>query len=217
MTPLLVPVFAFTAAAIVLTLTPGLDTAMVLRSSAAEGRRGGAAAAAGISLGLLIWGAGAAFGLTALLGASRLAFSLVKWAGAAYLAFLGLKLLLKPREAWSEGTADASVSRSDACRGGEWPQAFRRALLSNLLNPKVGVFYITFLPQFIPHGYNVAAVSMLLTGIHVLLGLAWSLVLIALTVPLGRFLKRGPVVKALDRITGVVFLGFGLRLALTEA
>ncbi len=214
MTPLTVSLMTFAAAAGVLTLTPGVDTAMVLRASTAEGPKGGAAASAGICLGLLVWGVGAAFGLTALLSASRLAFTAVKWAGAAYLLYLGVKLLLKPRSALVEagGAPDAPGPPGRA-----WTGAFRRGLLSNLLNPKVGVFYITFLPQFIPHGYSVAAISLLLAGIHVLLSLVWLSILVALTVPLGRFLRRPAVVKALDRLTGAVFVGFGVRLALTEA
>jgi threonine/homoserine/homoserine lactone efflux protein len=210
MTPLLVPVLAFAAAAAVLTLTPGVDTAMVLRASAAGGRRDGFAATAGICLGLLVWGAGAAFGLTALLAASRLAFGVVKWAGAAYLAWLGVRLILKPRSDWAEGAAG---DRAQAGPG----SAFRRGLLTNLLNPKVGVFYVTFLPQFIPHGENVAAVSLLLAGIHILLGLIWLSALTAMTARLGRLLRRPRVVNALDRLTGLVFIGFGVRLALTDA
>ena len=94
--------------------------------------------------------------------------------------------------------------------------AFRRGLLTNLLNPKVGVFYISFLPQFIPHGVNVAAFSLLLAGVHVALALAWLCLLVALTVPLARVLSRPGVVRGLDRLTACVFLGFGLRLALSE-
>jgi threonine/homoserine/homoserine lactone efflux protein len=210
MSPLWVSLLTFAAAAGVLTLTPGIDTAMVLRASAAEGPRGGAAAAAGICLGLLVWGVGAAFGLTALVAASRLGFAVVKWAGAAYLAYLGTKLLLKPRSALL-GAAAADAP------GGRWTGAFRRGLLSNLLNPKVGVFYITFLPQFIPHGYSVAAITLLLAGVHVLLSLTWLSIVVALTVPLGRFLRRPAVVRTLDRLTGAVFVGFGVGLALSEA
>ncbi len=210
MSPLAVSLLAFAAAAGVLTLTPGVDTAMVLRASAAEGPRGGAAASAGICLGLLVWGTGAAFGLTALLAASKLAFTGVKWAGGAYLAHLGIKLLLKPRAALAEAGAGPPPP-------GGWTGAFRRGLFTNLLNPKIGVFYITFLPQFIPHGYDVAALSLVLASIHVLLSMIWLSVLVALTVPLGRLLRRPAVVKTLDRLTGAVFLGFGVKLALSEA
>ena len=213
MTPLLVPLLTFTAAAAILTLTPGVDTAMVLRASAAGGRRSGLAASAGICLGLLVWGAGAAFGLTALLSASRLAFTALKWAGAAYLAWLGLRLILKPRADWAPaGPASQAGGRRDDPGG-----AFRRGLLTNLLNPKVGVFYITFLPQFIPHGYNVAVLSMLLAGVHVLLSLVWLSILTATAASLGRILRRPKIVNALDRLTGLMFIGFSVRLALTEA
>jgi len=206
--PLEISLLTFAAAAGLLTLTPGIDTAMVLRASTAGGPRAGAAAAAGICLGLLVWGLGAGLGLTALLTASRLAFSLMKWAGAAYLAYLGVNLLTKPRRALLESAAPGSAP--------PWTQSFRRGLFSNLLNPKVGVFYITFLPQFIPHGYAPAAVCGLLVSIHVLLSLLWLSVLVWLTVPLGRFLRRPSTVRMLDRLTGAVFIGFGVKLALTD-
>jgi len=202
----------FVAASGLLTITPGVDTVMVLRTSTATGPQGGAAASAGICLGLLVWGMSAAFGLTALLAASELAFAIVKWAGAAYLVYLGVKLLIKPRAILATSQAATGSSAMSPASGG----AFHRGFLSNILNPKVGVFYITFLPQFIPHGVNVAAFSLLLAGIHVLLTLAWFSLLIALTVPLGRFLSRPRVVRNLDRVTGCVFVGFGLKLAVAK-
>jgi threonine/homoserine/homoserine lactone efflux protein len=209
----LLPLLAFVAAAGVLTITPGVDTAMVLRSSTSSGPRAGAAAAFGICSGLLVWGVGAAFGLTALLAASAVAFTAVKWVGAAYLVYLGAKLLVKPRAALDK----ASPGLGDADRKGGTAGALRRGFLTNILNPKVGVFYVTFLPQFIPHGVSVAAFTLLLAVVHVLLTLAWFSLLIALTVPLGRFLAKPRVVKALDRLTGGVFVAFGAKLALTHA
>jgi RhtB (resistance to homoserine/threonine) family protein len=202
----------FIAAASILTITPGVDTAMVLRTSAAEGPRGGVAASLGICLGLMAWGTGAAFGLTALLAASAPAFTLVKWAGAAYLLYLGAKLILKPRTSFA--AASTAAAAAVAKKGSR--DAFQRGFLTNMLNPKVGVFYVTFLPQFIPHGVNVAAFSLLLAGIHVLLTLLWFSLLIALTVPLGRFLAEPRVVRNLDRLTGCVFVGFGVKLALAK-
>ena len=209
----LLPLFAFAAAAGVLTMTPGVDTAMVLRSSTSCGPRAGAAAALGICGGLLAWGAGAAFGLTALLAASAVAFTVVKWLGAAYLMYLGAKLLAKSRTTLN--TSSPVVGDADRKGGVIYP--LRRGFLTNILNPKVGVFYVTFLPQFMPHGVNVAAFSLLLAGVHVLLTLAWFSLLIALTVPLGRFLAKPRVVKALDRLTGGVFVAFGAKLALAHA
>lgn len=202
---ILVPLLGFTAAAGLLTLTPGADTAMVLRSAAAGGPRHGAAAAAGIGLGLMIWGLGAASGLSLLLAASHAAFMAVKLCGAAYLLWLGANM-------WRH----RPPSHGPAPHAAGARAAFRRGFTSNILNPKVGVFYITFLPQFIPAHVSVPAFSMLLTGINLGLDMAWFAALIALTVPLGRTLARPGVKRALDRVTGATLIGFGLRLGLTR-
>ncbi|KRA79791.1 LysE family translocator [Altererythrobacter sp. Root672] len=199
---------AFLAAASVLTLTPGLDTAMVLRSAAAGGARQAAFAAAGIGLGCFVWGAAASIGLGALLAASTLAFTMLKWAGAAYLLYLGLKLILRPRDSFD-------VARDQTAKVAGW-HSLRQGFLTNMLNPKVGVFYITFLPQFIPAGVSVVPFSLLLTGIQVFLGLVWFAVLVALTTPIGRLLRRPRAVKTMDRLTGGVFVAFGAKLALAR-
>jgi threonine/homoserine/homoserine lactone efflux protein len=199
---------AFIAAASILTLAPGVDTAMVLRSAASGGSRPAAYAAVGIALGCLVWGAAVSVGLGALLAASEVAFTAVKWAGAAYLVYLGIKLIMRPRV-----SLDASELGSPDLH--PW-QSLRQGLLTNLLNPKVGVFYITFLPQFIPSGTSVAAFSFVLATIHVFLSLVWFAVLIAATVPMGRLLRRPRVVKGLDRVTGGVFIAFGAKLALSK-
>ena len=199
---------AFIAAATVLTITPGLDTAMILRSAATGGPRPAISAGIGIWLGCLIWGAAASVGLGALLAASELAYTALKWAGATYLVYLGLKLILRPRERFD--VADGGAASRDG-----WT-SLRQGFLTNVLNPKVGVFYITFLPQFIPHGVDVIPFSLLLAGIHVALTVVWFAALIAVTTPLGRLLKRPKAVKAMDRLTGGVLLAFGARLAGTR-
>ena len=196
---------AFLVAASILTVTPGLDTALVLRTAAVNGPRPAIFAALGIGLGCLVWGAGVSLGLGALLAASEFAYLVLKWAGAAYLLWLGAGLLLRPRREMGSG---AAAPAQDAA------QALRRGLLTNLLNPKVGVFYVTFLPQFVPAGASVAGFSFLLAAIHVLLGMAWFALLIAATVPLGRALARPRVLRAIDRLTGGVFVAFWLGLAL---
>lgn len=199
---------AFLVAATILTLTPGVDTAMVLRAATVEGRRAAILAALGIGAGCVIWGGAVALGLGVLLRASELAYGVVKLAGAAYLVWLGAGLLLRPRHGLgqdSESAADRSHS------------AFWRGLLTNLLNPKVGVFYVTFLPQFVPHGAPVALSTFVLACVHVLLGLVWFAALIAATRPLGHFLRRPGAVRLLDRLTGAIFVGFGVRLALSSA
>lgn len=200
--------FAFVAAATVLTITPGVDTAMVLRAATMDGRRSAVAASLGIALGCLIWGAAVSLGLGALLRASALAYTVVKIAGAAYLMWLGIKLLLKPRGA-------LEVAAQADARGGR--DAFLRGFLTNLLNPKIGVFYITFLPQFVPTGAGVAGYSFFLACVHVLLTLAWFAALIAAAVPLGAFLRQPKAVRTLDRLTGGIFIAFGVKLATSSA
>ncbi|MBS1029048.1 LysE family translocator [Gluconobacter albidus] len=208
MHPYLIPLLTFAAAAAVFTITPGLDTAMTLRTATTSGWKAGLAAVVGICLGLGIWGLAAAFGLTALLAASETAFTVVKWAGALYLAWLGIGLILHPRA--SLGTAGAAPVHDDA------RAAFRRGLLTNLLNPKVGIFYMTFMPQFIPPHVNVKEFSLLLTAIQAVLSFSWLALLVAMTVPLGRFLSSTTVVRRMDRLTGSIFLAFSLKLALSR-
>jgi threonine/homoserine/homoserine lactone efflux protein len=200
---------AYLAAAGVLTLTPGLDTAMVLRSATVEGQRPAAMAAVGIGLGCLVWGASVALGLGALLTASAVAFTALKWAGAAYLLYLGARLILKPRRT-------LALDAGPAPRDSGPLDALRRGLFTNLLNPKVGVFYVSFLPQFTPPGVPMAPYVFMLACIHVVMGLAWSGALIAATVPIGRYMARPGVVTVMDRLTGCVFVAFGARLALSR-
>ena len=205
MSPLEQSLIAFTLAAALLTVTPGLDTALVLRTAAAEGSRRALAAGLGICLGCLVWGAVVALGLGMLLAASELAYALLKWAGAAYLLWLGLQLILSNREEIGPAGIEAGGATSLA-----W---FSRGLLTNLLNPKVGIFYVSFLPQFVPEGANVPATTLILTAIHASLGLAWFALLIAATRPLAAALRRPRVIRTLDRLTGGLFILFGARLA----
>ncbi len=198
---------AFVAAAGLMTITPGLDTAMVLRTAAVEGPRRAALAAFGIVCGCLVWGVAVALGLGLLLAASHAAYVALKWAGAAYLAWLGVNLLLRPR-------SKLDLAAKDPAKSGNW---WLRGLLTNLLNPKIGVFYVSFLPQFVPAGVSAAPFIVLLASIHGLLGLTWFAGLISATAPLKRWLQRRAVVRWLDRVTGVVFLGFGARLAFDRA
>ncbi len=188
---------AFIGAASILTITPGLDTALVLRSAGAGGPRRAAYAAGGIALGCLLWGGAVSVGLGALLAASEFAYTMVKWAGAAYLLWLGFNLIARPRY-----TFDTQQSGM----GDVPPIAFlKQGLLTNALNPKVGVFYITFLPQFVPAGVNVALFSFLLATIHVLLSILWFAALISATAPMGRMLRRPRFVRAMDRVAGAIF------------
>jgi threonine/homoserine/homoserine lactone efflux protein len=205
----LATLLAFAAAAMVLIVTPGMDTALVLRTSAVEGRRRGLATVFGICTGCLVWGTSVALGLGALLVASHTAYTLVKWAGAAYLAWLGVNLLLKPRERFAPAAAAAPTRQS---RFG----AFGRGLGTNLLNPKCGVFYVSFLPMFVPHGWPVGLTLFGLCLAHVIMSLGWLAFVAVAAAPLGRVLEKPGVAKWLDRVIGSMFLAFGARLALDQ-
>jgi len=203
---------AFTLAAGLLTITPGLDTALVLRTAAVEGPRRATFATAGITLGLLTWGAAAAVGLGTLLAVSRTAYNTLRIVGAIYLIYTGIKMFLQSRS--SSRSEVQEVAKTLNANSGKRPsQWFMQGLLTNLLNPKVGVFYVTFLPQFVPAGVNVTAFSMLLTGIHVIEGSIWFFALIHSTRMLSRWIQRPKVKRSLDRATGTVLVGFGLALA----
>ena len=202
---------AFVAAAALLTITPGLDTTLVLRTATSEGARPAALAGAGIVAGVMVWGLLVALGLAVLILASALAFTILKWAGAAYLVYLGIRLLLGAGDQ-KDRLGLAADRAAKPAGSGRW---FMRGLLTNLLNPKVGVFYISFLPQFIPAGANIGAFSLLLAALHAVLTLAWFALLIAATAPVVRLLRKPGVLKWLDRLVGAVFVSFGVRLALS--
>jgi len=195
---------AFIVAAGLLTITPGLDTALVLRTATTGSRRQAALASLGIAVGCFGWATLVALGLGALLAASELAYAVLRWVGAAYLVWVGYGMLRHPRRRFL-----ANAPNNDRQRA-----AFATGALTNLLNPKVGVFYVSFLPQFVPRGVPVAPFILLLGAIHAFLGLVWFTCLIAATHPITRFLRNPAVVQTCDRLTGSVFVAFGIGLAL---
>jgi threonine/homoserine/homoserine lactone efflux protein len=195
---------AFIAAASLLTITPGLDTALVLRTAATGNARRAALAGLGIAAGCFCWAMLVALGLGALLAASQLAYTILRWIGAAYLVWTGYKMLRNPRQSFV----------ANGGRAHEADTSFRTGALTNLLNPKVGVFYVSFLPQFVPPGVSVAPYILLLGAIHALLGLIWFACLILATKSIAGFLRRPATVKTCDRVTGGVFVAFGISLAL---
>lgn len=202
--------FSFLFAITILTLTPGFDTALVLRTALAQGWQRAWATASGVTLGCLLWGIAVGFGLGALLMASELAYNLLKWTGTGWLLYLGIRLLLNPRQQPVTMEEDAPL------RPQGYLACFLRGLTGNLLNPKVGVFYVTFLPQFIPAGASVALWCTLMALAHMVLGLVWNAVLIAGSHYFARHLRKPPILKVMDRLTGCVFIVFAAKLALSR-
>jgi threonine/homoserine/homoserine lactone efflux protein len=190
---------AFAAVAALVTITPGIDTALVLRAAVGGGPRAAMVAGAGVCTGVLAWGALTAVGLAALVEASPTGYDVLRLCGAAYLLWLGIRTW---RDAGELGDHPAS---------GRW---FRTGVINNLLNPKVAVFYVSFLPQFVPEGAPVLPTSLLLAGIHAVEGILWFALLAGATARLRVLLARERVRRAVQRVTATVLVGFGVRLVL---
>jgi threonine/homoserine/homoserine lactone efflux protein len=197
--------FVFLGVIALLTITPGADMAMVGRSVFMGGRRDAFATTLGISAGCVIWALASAAGIAAVLAASETAYDALRLVGAAYLVWLGVQSLLAARRGYQGEPVDGA--------GSSGPSPFRQGLLTNLFNPKIALFYTTFLPQFIGPGDPVLPLSLAMAGVHILLGLAW---LSAYAWLLDRTLEafRGSRVRrALDALTGGVLVALGIRVA----
>jgi RhtB (resistance to homoserine/threonine) family protein len=205
-------ILAFTGIAAILTITPGSDTMLVMRSVLTRGQRAGLLTTFGICCGVFIHAVLSSLGLSWIIVRSSVAFETLKMLGACYLIFLGCQSLW---QAFRDSHHDQTGGAGDA---GPVPRlagrkAFIEGMLNNVLNPKVAVFYLAFLPQFISPGDPVLAKSVLLAGIHFTMGIIW---LSLVTFLLGRmqvFLSRPRVKRGLEAATGFVLIGFGLSLA----
>jgi threonine/homoserine/homoserine lactone efflux protein len=187
-----------------LTITPGADMAMVARSVFAGGRRDAFATTLGISAGCLAWAVASAVGVAAVLAASQTAYDALRLVGAIYLVWLGVQSLLAARRGEQPAVEPARRRASP----------FRQGLLTNLFNPKIAVFYSTFLPQFIGPGDPALPLSMLLAGVHIALGIAWLSLYAWLLSRAVEAFKGSRVRRALDALTGTVLVALGVRLAL---
>lgn len=200
---------AFCVAALMLTLMPGPDTFLVIGNSLAGGARRGLAATAGITAGGLFHVALFAFGVTRLLMYSERAFWTVKMLGALYLAYLGVKALrsaLRPR-------AQAAFAAVSAEPGSGLRRAFAQGALTNALNPKIAMFYLAFLPQFLAPGPHMARDSMLMIGLHYAIGASWLTILAVASARMAGTMRSTRVARALDGAIGTMMLGFSARLA----
>jgi threonine/homoserine/homoserine lactone efflux protein len=209
---LLTDVLSFAAVAGLLTIVPGLDTAMVLRSTAANGRRHGFATALGVNSGALVWGAGAAVGVSALLTASTVAYTIVRIVGALYMIWLGSRLMIRALHSHGD---EATAPRSPAGERG-LARSWSRGLTTNLLNPKIGAFYVAILPQFIPPHASHLAVGLLLALVHDIEGLVWFTAIILGTHSVRRLFERRQARRGIDGITGATLIGFGIKLGLSS-
>ena len=197
--------FVFLGVIALLTITPGADMAMVSRSVFMGGRRDAFATTLGIGAGCLIWALASAAGLAAVLAASETAYDALRLVGAAYLIWLGVQSLLAARRGY-RGEPARGAGRAS-------PSPFRQGLLTNLFNPKIALFYTTFLPQFIGPDDPVLLLSLAMAGVHILLGIVWLSAYAWLLDRAVEAFRGSRVRRALDALTGFVLVGLGIRVA----
>jgi RhtB (resistance to homoserine/threonine) family protein len=199
----------FLIAGILLNLTPGNDTIFILTRSITQGRKAGIMSVLGIATGSLIHTTLAALGLSIIIAKSALAFSIVKYAGAAYLLYLGLKMFLDKSR--FDANISASVKKMNSLK------IYRDAVLTNVLNPKVAMFFIAFLPQFIDPNYQNSILPFMLLGItFTITGTAWCLVLASFSSFLFAKLRSNQRFSSwLNKICGAVLVGLGIKIALS--
>jgi threonine/homoserine/homoserine lactone efflux protein len=201
---------AFAGIAAVLTITPGADMALVAKNVFTRGPRGSFVTILGICSGLFVHATASALGLSAILAKSARAFEIVKWAGAAYLFYLGVMAL---RRAVKGGAPVAPKAHEDTAKRREgWWGGYLEGLLTNLLNPKVALFYLTFLPQFIAPGDPILRVSLLLASFHVAMGLVWLSIYSRALHKLNAKLAGGRVRRAIEAATGGLLMALGAKL-----
>jgi len=207
----------FIVSGLLLNVTPGPDTAYIVSRSVQLGWRGGAAAALGVATGCLVHVLAAAIGLSALLAASSAAFALVKWGGAAYLCFIGLKMLLS-RPLTSEGDAAAGTGAVSP-RQISLREVFWQGAMTNVLNPKVALFFLAFLPQFVAADSAHKGLAFLVLGlIFIFNGTLWCLGVAAFAASAaGRFRQSTHALLWINRALGGLFVYLGARVAMLQA
>jgi threonine/homoserine/homoserine lactone efflux protein len=203
----------FALAALLLIMMPGPDQALITRNALVGGRYGGFLTMVGGVLGLAVHASAAAFGLSALLLASATAFTVLKIVGAVYLLWLAVQMMRSAARSRREPAADQPVATPQ-----RWSAYLRQGFLSNALNPKVALFFVTFLPQFLPaDSASPRSEALLLSAIFALLYLAWFGLYTAAVDRLGRWVRRPAVKARIEQVTGLLLLGVAVRLALAPA
>jgi threonine/homoserine/homoserine lactone efflux protein len=198
----------FIGIAAVVIVVPGPDTAIVTKNAVLHGRRAALGTAFGVETGLAVWTVASALGVASIVRASDTAFTVLKLIGGAYLVWLGVQALLAARRGGSHRDPEtARRARLDG-RGG-----FRQGLLSDLANPKIGAFFTGLLPQFAGPGHSVLLPFLALGGLFVLMTMVWLCSYALVAVKASEVLRRRRVSAAIDGLSGVILIGFGVRLA----
>jgi threonine/homoserine/homoserine lactone efflux protein len=200
---------AFIAISLLLAVTPGPDMALVTRNALAHGPRGVFLTTAGIAVALVVWVTASAVGVAAVLKASTTLFYALKLIGGLYLAYLGIRAWLASREKPGDLLAGAKAAPAGSI--------FRQGLISAGTNPKLGVFFVTFLPQFVDPHQQLLPQLLLLGSVFALIGWTWMNVYGLLISRIRDFITAPRVRQWMDRLTGTVLIGLGVRLAFERA
>jgi threonine/homoserine/homoserine lactone efflux protein len=201
---------AFTALSFVVAVTPGPDSLLVLRHTLQRGRREGVRVGTGAASGSLAWGVCSALGVTALLAASARTYRAVELAGAAYLVVLGV-------QGWRTKRPAAAADRRTTTRRRRSVTGFRAGLLSSALNPKLGLFFLAVMPQFIPQRAPTIGYALAYAAIDSLVAVAWLAALAWIGDKAGAWSRRPGVKRTLDRVAGAMLIGIGLKVAVAKA
>ncbi|MCM3602361.1 LysE family translocator [Robertmurraya korlensis] len=198
--------FTFLVLSLFVVMSPGIDTALITKRTISDGRNDGYKMALGITTGSLVHTFAAAFGLSAILMQSAVAFEIVKYAGAIYLIYLGLSSFITMK--------NKNVIKIEKQNNYEIKKsAFKQGLLSNVLNPKVAMFFLTFLPQFVKTGADATQQFIMMGIIYTVLSITWFFVYVFFINYLREWLMSPKVKRIMDKVTGLVLIGFGLKLA----
>lgn len=198
----------FVGVAAIVILLPGPDTAVVTKNVLLHGRRAALGASAGVGAGLSVWTLAAAVGLASVVRASAVAFTILKLVGAMYLVWLGFQALRTARRAPADEAGLSAGRPAVGARGGFW-----QGFLSDLANPKIGIFFTSLLPQFVDPGRPVLLPFMALGAVFVVMTVLWLGAYCLIAARAAETLRRPRVKAALDRVTGVALIAIGLRLA----
>ncbi|MEK9621645.1 MAG: LysE family translocator [Alphaproteobacteria bacterium] len=193
---------SYMVAVILLTITPGVDTALIIQSTLGGKTTNAYRAAVGIVLGCAVWGVLVALGLGAVITSSEVLYYALKTIGAGYLVWIGIAALRGSANAAPNGHIKSESSS----------HYIKRGFLANMLNPKVGLFYLSLLPQFVPETAQVTLYSLFLVGIHILLSLVWFWIVIHSIKRTQQSVMSHRVTTYLEKFTGILFIGFGLKL-----
>jgi RhtB (resistance to homoserine/threonine) family protein len=201
--------FTFLILSLFVVMSPGIDTALITKRTISDGRKDGYKMALGITTGSLVHTFAAAFGLSAILMQSAFAFEIVKYAGAIYLIYLGLSSFISRKKKIFTSVENQNNSEMKK-------SAFKQGLFSNVLNPKVAMFFLTFLPQFVKTGAAETQQFIIMGVIYTVLSITWFFVYVFFINYLREWLMSPKVQRIMDKTTGLILIGFGLKLALDK-